>query len=354
MGHTRLKIWLVAAAAVLGGLAAFWGIYLTPPDREARATILAEGEAAQALPGVVNSSQFSRHIQEITDFSGTLSAKPVPGTHLVTVTARDNVSAHAAAGLSAALDRLEAVMPWVGPCHMEPLVLSDPAALPDAGNAETCLAGALAGGLLAALLLFPLPRREEPLDLMDLIRGWGKLARRRLMGLLLVCLIFGSGNYLREKLAFSPTFTASALVSVGEYSPDTVQNLPATVYGLLDSDLMTVPGITAAAVGQSNLFTFTATGETAEAAENALTAAMDLWPELAVYATQDLTISQRQPLRITAPQPFRPIAAWGNGILPGAILWAGLLCLRLLLSPEILTPPPPKGIISPKVKEGSP
>lgn len=354
MDRSRLKIWLAAAAAVLGGLAAFLYCQLTGPVWEARATILAEGPAAQALPGLVNAEPFSGHIRELTDFSGILTANAIPGTQLVDICARDEVSAHAAAGLDAALDRLEAVMPWMGEGRMETLLLSDPIALPGTGSAKTCLAGALAGGILAALLLFPIPKREEPLDLIELLRRWGKLARRQLLGLLVVCLLCGGGNYLREAIAFSPVYTATTLVSIGEYSPDGAKNLPATVYGLLDSDLMTVPGVTAAAVGQSNLFTFTATGETQSAAEEKLTAAIALWPQLSIYADRDLTLLQRQPMQITAPQSFPTAAVWGKGILLGAFLGAGLLFLRLLVSPKILTPPPPKGIISPKVKEGSP
>ena len=348
MARSRLKIWLVAAAAVLGGLAAFVYCQLLPPVWEARATILAEGEAAKALPGVVNDAQFASHIQDFTDFSGRLTAVPIPGTHLVVLTAWDDASSHAAAGLSAALDRLDAVMPWVGQCRMELLLLSEPTVLPEAGCAETCLAGAIAGGILAALLLFPLPRREEPLDLFHLLRRWGRLARRHLPGLLIVCLIFGGGNYLRETLAFTPVYSASVPVSIGEYSPDAASKLSATVSGLLDSDLMTVPGITAAAVGQSNLFTLSATGETPEAAQVALTSAMDLWPELTTYAHRDLTMRPHQPVQITAPQSFSSAAAWTNGGLLGAFLWAGLLFLGVLTEPEILTPPPPKRIMNPK------
>lgn len=354
MVHSRLKIWLVAASAVLSGLAAFLYGHWMSPVWEVRATILAEGTGAEALPGVVNTVQFSGHIQELTDFSGQLTAKAIPGTRLVVIVLRDDTPAHAAAGRSAVLDRLDAVMPWVGDCHMEPLLLSDPVALPGTGSAETCLAAALAGGLLAALLLFPLPSRDTPLDLMDLLRRWGTVARRHLAGLLIISLLCGGGNYIRETLSFSPVYTAATLVSIGEYSPDAAKNLSATVYGLLDSDLMTVSGITAAPVGQSNLFSLTAVGHTPEAAEDKLAAAIALWPKLAIYADRDLTILQRQPLQITAPQSFRPLAAWGRGILLGTILWAGLLFLSLLIHPEILTPPLPKRIISPKVKEGSP
>lgn len=354
MNRSRLKYWLVAAAAVLGGLAALLYCHLTPPIWEARATILAEGPAAQALPGVVKSSQFTSHIRELTDFWGHLTAAAIPGTHLVVLTAQDNAPAHTAAGCSAALNRLDAVMAWVGECTVEPLLLSDPIALPDAGNVETCLAGILTGGILAILLLFPLPKREEPLDFTDILSRWLHLAKRRLSVLLLLSLMLGAGNYFCEKSRYTPIFTATTLVSIGEYTPETAKNLSATVYGLLDSDLMTVPGITAAAVGQSNLFTLFATGETPEAAEAALTSAIALWPELAVYAAQDLTLLQRQPVQVTTPQPFPTAAVWANGCLLGALLWAALLFLRLLLTPEILTPPPPKRIISPKVKEGSP
>lgn len=350
MNHLRLKRWLVAAAAVLGGLAAALYCHLTPQIWEARATVLAEGPAAQAIPGLVESSHFTGHIRDLTDFSGQLTASAIPGTHLVVLTARDDAPAHADAGLSAALDRLEAVIPWIGECAIEPLILSDPLALPALGNAETCLAGVLAGGILVALLLFPLPKRQEPLDFADLLH----LARRRLGALFLLCLLLGGSNYIREKRSNTPVSTASTLVSVGTYSQDTAKTLSAAVCGLIHSDLMTIPGITAQAVGQSNLFTLTAAAETPEEARNALTAAMALWPELAVYGNRDLNMLPRQPVAITGPQPFRPLAAWGKGILLGGILWAGLLFLHLLIDPQILTPPPPKRIMNPKVKEGTP
>lgn len=350
MHHLRLKRWLAAAAAVLGGLAAALYCHLTPQIWEVRATVLAEGAAAQAVPSLVGSVQFTGHIRELTDFSGQLAASAIPGTHLVVLTARDAVPAHASAGLSAALDRLDAMMPWVGECAIEPLILSDPAALPTAGNAEICLAGALAGGILAVLLLFPLPKRQEPLDFADLFR----LAKRRLGGLLLLCLLLGGGNYFREKHSDPPVSAATILVSVGTYSQDTAKTLTDSVCALVHSDLMTVPGITAQPVGQSNLFLLTATAETPEKARDALTAAMALWPELAVYGTQNLDLVPRQPMEITAPQPFRPLAAWGKGLLLGAALWAALLFLHLVTEPQILTPPPPKRIINPKVKEGSP
>lgn len=350
----NLKIWLVAAATVLCGLLPCLQNFLTPPDWEARATIMVTGSAAQALPGVVNDGQFARHIRDLTDFSGTLTTESIPGTALVTLCARDDSYAHAAAGRAAALDRLDALMLWVGECQVEPVLIAEPAALPHTLSVETCLAAALAGGLLAFLVLFPLPKREEPLDLLDLLGRWLRLSRHRWGWLLLLCLLFGGGNYLRERNNFVPTATATILVSMGQYSPDSADTLCSAVYGLLDSHLMTVPGVTCKAVGQTNLFTLTAAAQTPDAAREALTAAMAQWPELAGYAHRDLTLRPRQPMQTTPPQPFRPGAAWGTGCLLGAVFWAAALFLELLVSPQILTPPPPKRIMNPKLKEGSP
>lgn len=333
MNRIRRKWGIVAAAAILCGFLSFLYFHLVPPEWEVRITAAVEGPAAEALPGVVISRQFVSHIRDLTGVPLALSAVPIPGTNLVALSGRAVSAAHAAAGMDAVLDRLAPVMNWAGDISIIPLIRTDPAPIPQPGDLRTVLAAALAGGLAAALLLFPLPKREDPLDLMDLLRRWGRLARRRLPGLLMLCLLCGGGNLLWTALTFSPVCTASAVVSVGTYDPDSARALPATVSGLLASDLAPRPGITAEAIGQSNLFALTAPGETPAAAEAALTAAITQWPELAAYAHRDLTMQPHQPIQVTAPQSFQPLAACGTGILVGVVLWALILFLSLLLLP---------------------
>lgn len=312
-----------------------WLIFLKPsPYWEVRATVSVRGEAAGTVPELLESAFFSRHLREISDFDGSISASAIPGTQLVEIALREDSQAYALAGMNAALNRLPAVMDYFSADFSMDILLKpqlrEQTARPD--YTPWLLAGA--AGLL---LILPAPKFRAEWDLADLLRSFGRLTKRLWILALVLCLGVTGGYYVYQRAVCIPVFQAGSVVSLGEYDAKTVSQLPATVQGLLSCDFLTRHlesdcRISAEAAAESNLFTLTAAAPTPEAAQAALDAMIAHWPELFPYANDDLTMTIHEIIpSVSLPvNPFRPAAALFRGVLLALLCWT-VFALALLL-----------------------
>lgn len=342
------KLCIIAAAALIFALGAFACHKLQPPVYAARATISVSGEAAESAPGMLTSEQFYQHIREISDFDGLITAAQIPGTCLIEITLQDDVHAHALAGLNAAIERLPAMMAYLSDnFRMETVLEAAVFQLPAEQPFKACILAALTGAAIAALLLFPLPPRNEELDLLDVLRSFQKLARRFWPGILAVCILTTGGNFARARLTYVPVYEAAALVSVGDYDPQAAQQISATFRGLLGSDVMAdlmlsqlgaeeIGGsISAAQVAETNLFELTAAAADPEAAIQILQAAMACFPQAAIYANANLPLQVHQMPTASLANPFSAADAIIKGLFLGLALCACVgMTAALLIQPK--------------------
>ena len=192
----------------------------------------------------------------------------------------------------------------------------------------------------AALLLFsgavlllslPVPGFRSELDLGDLLRRFRELTRRRWYLVLIFSLLGASGYSICQTAVYTPVFEASAVVSLGNYNEETAPLLPYIVTGLLSSDLMhqhLPPGweIAAEAAAESNLFTFTATAATGDAAQAALDTALARWAELSSYALIDLPLETHQLVPAVLTNAFSLPTTLCTGLVLGLLAW---ICIAL-------------------------
>ncbi len=307
-------------------------IFLKPsPVWEVRATILVRGEAARTVPALLESAFFSRHLREISDFDGPISASAIPGTRLVQLTLREDTKSHALAGMEAALNRISPVMGYfTEDFSME--ILLEPRIFEHSTQPDP--APCLLAGAAILLLFLPAPKFREELDLLDLLRRFGRLTKRLWIPALVVCLLVSCGYYVYRKVTYIPVFQANAVVSVGDYDAQTVSQLPATVRGLLNCDLLAreLPvncRISAEAAADSNLFTLTAAASAPDAAQTALNTAITRWPALTGYAEQDLSIHIHETEAPGLVNPFPGRSVGTTGFLLGLLCWS--VCAFALL-----------------------
>lgn len=308
---------LILAAAVLTALAAFCYCAAQSARWEARATLAVRAEdALPALPGLLTSEVFAG--------AGAVSAHHIPGTCLLEIACRASDPDAATAGLDASIARIPTLLDYLdsegAPGDILKTALSmekSPISTP-----KVCLFSGISGEILAFLLLYPPQKQTEPLELSRVLRRFFRLGRRFWPLILTVCLLTTGGSCLRLARS-TPVWESTALVSLGEYDPAATAKLSDTVLGLMESSLCD-DRVSAVPLGKSNLFQFSARGESPEEAHALLESAIRTWPGLAAYALEPLPMTVRE--TPTLPEhpvnSASPLRALLQGLAAGIFLWA--------------------------------
>lgn len=308
---------------------------------ETRATLCVQGEAAGTVPKLLESSFFTDHLREISDFDGQIQAKALPGTTLVEITLREDSPVHAQAGMDALLNRLSPVMGYFSQDFSLEIILEPNISEKFSQQDRGIL---LLAGTAVLLLLMPVPKFRGELDLADLLRRFWKLTRRRWYLVLAFLLLGTSGYAICHSATYVPVYEASAVISLGDYNGETAPLLPYVVKGLLGSDLLAQqlpPGceISGEAAAESNLFTFTALAATHDAAQTALDTVLSRWEELSRYALIDLPLETHQLAPAVLANPCSLPGVITKGAALGLFSWLCIAFAAILFRQNIDTAP---------------
>jgi len=307
-------------AALTCALAGFFCARMACPVWEARATLAVDSPAALlALPGMLAAEGSA--------------AYAIPGTDVMELALRGPSPEDAQTRLTAALDRLPALLSFLDLSANTETLASAVRCLSRPDPAKYALSGGLLGALAAALLLLPAPRPREPLNLGKILKTMARTAKRRTIPILLTVVLLAFGNVLLPRRA--PQVQAQMLVRTGIYNPDTADGLAGAVLGLLDSQLAdSAPD--AVRVGRTNLFRLTfraeSEGEALSAAENFSAH----WPRLAehISGAPGLTVLEGPTLAVPSPESPGRAALTGAGL--ALALWLLLLAGEALRREDAL------------------
>lgn len=207
------------------------------------------------------------------------------------------------------------------------------------------------------------PEKLEPIDLMDLVGRFFKTFRRFWALMLVLALLCGGVFCLRAWRSFTPMYESVAMFSVNSghdstdifnasyYDSAAAEYLAEAFPYMLGTDMMRdlmlqqldksyINGsITPSSVAGTNMFVLTVRSNDPQDAYDILCAAIECYPQVAVYVVDDPQVIIRQ-----EPQmPTKPISEFSwvspavQGGLLGVLIGLGLLTLLTILNKTIRT-----------------
>ena len=260
------KMFALLLSALVFALAGFLWAIISGPVWEARATLSLDApEALAALPGMLADRG--------------VSAYAIPGTDVMEVALRAKGPEPAQAGLDGALGMIPELLSYLDISAEVSTLTTAARCLSQPQPGFSALVGGILGYLAAMLWRMPTPKAREPMDLGLFLKELGRAFRRRLLPVFLTILLCISGAGFWHHFREAPNYTATALIRVGQYDPDTADGLAAAFLGLSGSQLGE-PDVDAQRIGKTNLFRISSISDSKAVAVSKLDAALAGLPRL--------------------------------------------------------------------------
>ena len=203
---------------------------------------------------------------------------------------------------------------------------------------------------------------ETPLDVIDLLRRFGKTLRRFWLLVIVLGLLCSGVWYVRAARSFSPYYTARAVFTVssgygddifnsGYYDNATAQQLAAAFPYMLNTDVMRdlmkqelgtnyINGsISASSTANTNMFVLQVRSASAQDAYDILVAAITCFPQVAVYMVDNPQIIVREEPQV----PTEPSNSFSwkqpvmKGLMVGLVLGLAIVAALTMLNKTVST-----------------